>query len=66
MTHTMMCQGSIPSWWSSREVYPSSMSLPFKWKISFGGGRSRRQYVPRVRIPTGNGPFCVDFYTHGT
>ena len=21
MTHTMMCQGSIPSWWSGREAY---------------------------------------------
>ena len=45
----------------------SSMSLPLKWKISFGNGRIRRQYVPEVHIPTGKGrPFCVDFYTHCT
>ena len=45
----------------------SSMSLPLKWKISSGNGRSRRQYVPEVHIPTGKErPFCVDFYTHDT
>ena len=45
----------------------SSMSLSLKKKISFINGRSGRQYVPKVHIPTGKGrPFCVYFYTYGT
>ena len=70
MTHTSMCQGSIPSCWNGGEAHHIINESSFEEedrKISFVDERSSRQYVPRVHIPTGKGrPFCVDFYTHVT
>ena len=67
MTHIKRCVSILsPAAGVVEKPTISSVSLPLKWKISFVDGRSRRQYIPEVHIPTGMGrPFCVDFYTHG-
>ena len=62
-----MCQGSIPSCWNGGEAHHIINEPSLEEEDPFDDGRSSRQYVPKVHIPTGKGrPFCVDFYTYGT